>query len=161
MISVAIGISPEKISGLLLHILSTLEKTIKALDSRNKIDKAIIELAVIAVGFILKYHRHTLKLDTLLPWWVQFLPIKKYKAYGRELHDFLADITINEVPEFSGSIEIIRLLLSIAFTEFCLLVTIPKISKILTIYLQNNSKEILFAAVSPNLRIKLNRLIIS
>lgn len=145
----------EKVVGFLQGILAGLEKS---LNCKDKNDGSAKESAKIAVGMILKYQRNLLKLDIIIPWWVGYLPIRKNKDKARELHDFLADLVINEASVMAERVDVVKFFISIAHTDVCAKRTVVKIEKILEMFLESHEKVVLIQALPESMRGKFPRL---
>lgn len=142
-------------------ILTVLDKCINSFDNSAKSAKKVREAAIIAIGKLIKFQQKSLKFEVILPWWVTYLPISIFKDQGREIHDFLADLIINEAGFMAESEVVINLFLSIAFTDTCLSSTLPKITKVLEMFLENKDQNALNSCVSASNKNKLSKLLLS
>lgn len=149
-----LAVRSEKVVGFMQDILGALEKCLNCVEERMK---SVRESAKIAVGMIVKYQRNCLKLDAILPWWIEFLPIKKNKEKARELHDFLADLVINEASIMVDSKNLVKFFITIAYTELCASRTLPKIEKILEMHLETHDKNLLLQLLPQPLHSKFPR----
>ena len=139
--------------------LATLDKSINSYNQKKKSTQKIREFAIITVGKLIKYQRNYLKLNIIVPWWINYLPLTIHKESAKDTHDFLADLVINEAPFMAESEALINIFMSIAFTENCLEKTTPKISKILEMYLEIKDQESLTECILPVNRHKLSKLL--
>ena len=142
------------------NILSILDKAINSFDCKKKTAKKIRESAILAVGKLIKHQKNCLKLDIIIPWWIKYLPIIINKDSAKDAHDFLADLIINEANYMVESELLINIIMSIAYTENCSDRTIPKIAKILDMYIEVNDQKSLISCISPINRIKLSKLLL-
>ncbi|OMJ81626.1 hypothetical protein SteCoe_17842 [Stentor coeruleus] len=154
LVAFCLAVRSEKVIGFMQEILRALEKCLNCVEERMK---SVRESAKIAVGMIVKYQRNCLKIDAILPWWIEFLPIKKNKEKARELHDFLADLVINEASIMVDSKNLVKFFITIAYTELCASRTLPKIEKILEMHFETHDKNSFFQHLPQSLQRKFPR----
>ena len=161
IIAICTKINNENFGLLLESILTVLDKCINSFDDRKKSVKKVREFAVIAVGKLVKFQWKNLMLEVVLPWWVNYLPVEIHKEQAKETHDFLADLVINEANFMAESVVVVNLFVGIAFTEYCSDTTLPKITKVLEMYVEAKNQQSLMSCLSPGNRNKVSRLILS
>ena len=161
IMAICTKIPSEDFGPLLEGILTVLDKCINSFEDRKKAARKVREFAIIAVGKLVKFQWNSLKLEVVLPWWVNYLPVEIHKELAEEVHDFLADLVINEAAFMAESTVLINLLVGIAFTEYCAETTLPKITKILEMYVEAKDQQSLIECLSPANRNKVSRLILS
>lgn len=149
-----INIKSEIILEFIPGIMGGLEKCMNCQDKSITLAK---ENAKIAVGTLLKYHKNCIKIEIIIPWWIGFLPITKNIAKAREMHDFLADLITNEAPVLANSINIVRFFMNIVQTDMCSVNTIPKVQKIVEMYLQKHDRQLFVDTLPETILEKLCR----
>ncbi|OMJ73702.1 hypothetical protein SteCoe_27545 [Stentor coeruleus] len=149
------SVKSEKVVVSLQIIMAGLEKSLNCKEKHAGPEK---ESAKIAVGVILKHQRNLVKLDLIIPWWVRYLPIRKNKNKARELHDFLADLVINDASVMADRVDIVKFFVSIAFTDVCAKRTVTKIEKIIEMFLESHEKVVLIQALPESMWGKFPRL---
>ena len=154
--------SKEKFVVVIEDVLKALESVIvSAGDSQKKSEIRTKELALAIFGNVIKYQRNCLKLEIVLPWWINQLPILTHTKLAKDTHDFLADLVINEAKEFAQDERLVNVFLTIAYTGHCSSQTLPKISKILEMFFEVKGSACLQACNRPDFKEKLDRLLLN
>lgn len=124
------NLSKDLFTKLAPALLAQLESVLVSVkDSKRLIDSKIKDLALIAIGQVIKYKFDCLSLELIIPWWASHLPINSHKSQARLIHDFLADLAVH-LPFLNSNPQVVTILLTVAFTDLCAPYTLPKILKI-------------------------------
>lgn len=157
--SLSIKISKDFFIKIAKGLLTALESSLNLVkDSKSVKDRKNKDLALIAIGKVIRARFDCLAGEMIINWWASFLPILSQKSQAQEMHDFLADLVLNFLPSFVNNEKIIRIFVEISFTDACGSMTLPKIKKILELFLEENSSEALYGSIPNKHRHKIQKL---
>jgi hypothetical protein len=111
-------------------LLAHLESMLLLLkDSKKVTDQKLKDLTIIALGGLIQWKHDCLALDLLVPWWLSFFPLTSHKKHAKVIHDLLADLCLH-LPFLTNNENVLNVLLTVTFTEFCTVETMAKVKRI-------------------------------
>ena len=141
-------------------VLGTLENCLNQLkDSKLLKDRKTKDVVLIAIGQIIKFKFACLNGVMIVPWWASFLPVTSHKQHAQEVHDFLADLVVNHIPVLVKNDKIVVTFIHIAFSDLCAQATLPKIKKIIEMYLEDSQMEYLYELLQSSQKYKVQKLL--
>jgi hypothetical protein len=156
--------SPEVYSAWSASILQKLEEAIKIPPTSNaKTHGYARDNAIAALGRIIKHQSSLIDLNTILPVWVNFFPLRHDKIEARLMHDFLADLTLSNTSlvDDQNLSRIVHIFSDILETKLIAPETVPK-ARTIFIMIQSglypNTAEI-WNTLSDTSRAKITNLI--